>query len=48
LPVTVFSSHGEAALLPISPGGLGLPILLAAAAIVLAAHHRRLGSHARP
>ncbi len=48
LPVTVLGGHSEAALLPISLGGLGLLILLGATAIMLAAHRRRPGAHTRP
>ena len=47
LPVTVLGGHSEAALLPISLGGLGLLILLGTA-IALAAHRRRPGAHTRP
>lgn len=48
LPVTVLGGHSEAALLPISLGGLGLLVLLGTAAIALVAHRRRPGAHARP
>ena len=47
LPVAVLGGHSDAALVPISLGGLGLLALLGTA-VALAAHRRRPGVHARP
>ena len=47
LPVTVLGSHSEAALTPISLGGLGL-LVLVGTTIALIAYRRRPGAHARP
>jgi hypothetical protein len=47
LPIAVLGGHREAALLPISLGGLGL-LLLLGTGVALAAYRRRPAAHTRP